>query len=129
MVSLCPEGMLALSGSNNNNKPSKQQDLASNFSAPTSAAAAVTSSAATAAAQGSAGGALQTKANREMAKKAESGLEESVSNLVDVSTKLEQDQMESGVDEKEWVGVSPFFSGSNLFIYFCNGCNKKSNKF
>ena len=37
LVSLCPEGMLALSGSNNNNSSrptSKQQDLASNFSTP-----------------------------------------------------------------------------------------------
>ena len=40
-----------------------------------------------------------------MAKKAEEGLEESVSKLVDISTKLEQDQMETGVDEKEWVSL------------------------
>lgn len=86
MVSLCPEGMLALSGSNNNNSSrptSKQQDLASNFSTP-----AVDS--------------VQIQASREMAKKAEEGLEQSVSNLVDISTKLEQDNMETGVDEKEW---------------------------
>ena len=50
-----------------------------------------------------------------MAKKAERGLEESVSNLVDVSAKLEQDQMETGVDEKEWVCVLPSF-WSHLFI-------------
>ena len=48
----------------------------------------------------------QIKASsREMAKKAEEGLEESVSKLVDISTKLEQDQMETGVDEKEWVSL------------------------
>ena len=40
-----------------------------------------------------------------MAKKAEEGLEQSVSNLVDISTKLEQDNMETGVDEKEWVSL------------------------
>ena len=45
----------------------------------------------------------QIQASREMAKKAEEGLENSVSNLVDISTKLEQDNMETGVDEKEWV--------------------------
>lgn len=86
LVSLCPEGMLALSGSNNNNSSrptSKQQDLASNFSTP-------------------AVGSGQIQASREMAKKAEEGLEQSVSNLVDISTKLEQDNMETGVDEKEW---------------------------
>ena len=54
-----------------------------------------------------------------MAKKAESGLEESVSNLVDVSAKLEQDQMETGVDEKEWVCVFAFFFGPiYLFLYY-----------
>jgi len=86
LVSLCPEGMLALSGSNNNNSSrptSKQQELASNFSTP-----AVPSG--------------QIQASREMAKKAEEGLEQSVSNLVDISAKLEQDHMETGVDEKEW---------------------------
>ena len=34
-----------------------------------------------------------------MAKKAEEGIENSVSNLVDVSTKLEQDNMETGERE------------------------------
>jgi len=101
LVSLCPEGMLALSGSNNNNKAtSKQQDLASNFSAPASTAhkASVSDKSSSAAVIPQ-----QIKASsREMAKKAEEGLEESVSKLVDISTKLEQDQMETGVDEKEW---------------------------
>jgi len=103
LVSLCPEGMLALSGSNNNNKAtSKQQDLASNFSAPASTAhkgvASVSDKSSSAAVIPQ-----QIKASsREMAKKAEEGLEESVSKLVDISTKLEQDQMETGVDESEW---------------------------
>ena len=39
---------------------------------------------------------------REMAKKAEAELENSVSSRVDMSAKLEQDSME-GVDEREWV--------------------------
>ena len=47
----------------------------------------------------------QIQASREMAKKAEEGIENSVSNLVDISTKLEQDNMETGVDEKEWVSL------------------------
>merc|ERR1711874_343387 len=96
--------MLALSGSNNNNngkskqQASKQQDLASNFSAPASTANNVSASDSSAAVIPQ-----QIKASsREMAKKAEEGLEQSVSNLVDISTKLEQDQMETGVDEKEW---------------------------
>jgi len=104
LVSLCPEGMLALSGSNNNNngkqQASKQQDLASNFSAPASTDQNASDSTDAAVIP------QQIKASpassREMAKKAEEDMEQSVSKLVDISTKLEQDQMESGVDEKEW---------------------------
>ena len=76
--------MVALSGSKIK-QTSKQQQDASNFSATSS-------------------NLIPQQIKGEMAKKAEAKLEESVSNMVDVSAKLEQDQME-GVDEKEWVGI------------------------
>ena len=46
--------------------------------------------------------AVPQQIKKEIAKKAEASLEQSVSSLVDVSAKLEQDSME-GVDEKDWV--------------------------
>lgn len=42
---------------------------------------------------------------KELAKQKEKDIKASVSNFVDVSDKLEQDQME-GVDESEWVSLS-----------------------
>ena len=78
LVSLCPEGMRALSGTNNKPPPSKQQDLASNFPAPPS------------------------QNQEEVRKKAEIKLENSVKDQIQVETKMEQDQME-GVDASEWV--------------------------
>lgn len=88
LVSLCPEGMLALSGSNNNNKPvasSKQQDLASNFS--TAAASAGT----------------KLPVIPQQIKEDTKNIEKSVSDLVEMSTKLEQDNFETNVEEAEWV--------------------------
>ena len=84
-VSLCPEGMPALSGSNNNNKPSKQPDLASNFSS--SSAAAKTDAAEIVIPQ-------QTMAKE---------IQQTITDLMDgTSEHLEQDTME-GVDAKDWV--------------------------
>jgi hypothetical protein len=46
---------------------------------------------------------LPTQIRREMAKEAEASLESSVSHLVETTGKLEQDNMETGVNEEEWV--------------------------
>ena len=40
------------------------------------------------------------------AKKAESDLERHVSDIIGTSDRLEQDDMETGVDEQEWVSSS-----------------------
>jgi len=89
LVSLCPEGMPALSGSNNNGncgKQSKQteEDPKTEFKAGNI--------------RGSGGVLPPTK---EQTKEAETNIEQSVSGLVETSEKLEQDDME-GVEDNEW---------------------------
>ena len=78
LISLCPEGMPALSGSNNNGNCGKQykQEAANVRPASNNLLAPST-------------------------KQAEANIEKSVSSMVETSQKLEQDDME-GVDEKEW---------------------------
>ena len=86
MISLCPEGMPALLSDNNrgsaaqepHSRPQSKQQK-SNFPATE-----------------------KKLTGKEATKQAEAELENSVSNRVDMTAKLEQDSME-GVDENEWV--------------------------
>jgi coronin-7 len=81
LVSLCPEGMPTLSS----NKPPQQLPIQPQN---------ILTAASTAT--------LPTQIRREMAKEAEASLESSVSHLVETTGKLEQDNMETGVNEEEW---------------------------